>query len=156
MAGTPATAALDKAGVAFTQHEYAYDPSAERIGIAAAEAMGVPASAVLKTIMARVDERPVCVILPSDREIAMKELARGLAAKAARMMTVEEAERFTAYKVGGVSPLGQKGRAEVVLDAGVDDEAAVFVNGGRRGLQLRLRAGDLAGATAAKRIAVAR
>ena len=39
--GTPATVALTKAGIAFTLHEYDYDPNAERIGMQAAQALGV-------------------------------------------------------------------------------------------------------------------
>ena len=37
---TPATLALEKAGVAFKLHEYDYDPNAARIGMQAAEASG--------------------------------------------------------------------------------------------------------------------
>ena len=156
MAGTPAIAALDRAKLPYRLREYDYDPNADRIGMAAAEALGVPPDRMLKSIMTRVDEKAVCVVLPSDMEIALKDLARGLAGKAARMMTVEEAERFTAYKVGGVSPLGQKGRGLTVVDAGVPDDTDVFVNGGRRGLQIEIRCADLVTATAAHRIAVAR
>ena len=38
---TPATAQLAKAGIAFTLHEYVYDPNAARIGLQAAEALGI-------------------------------------------------------------------------------------------------------------------
>jgi Cys-tRNA(Pro)/Cys-tRNA(Cys) deacylase len=38
--GTPATVALTKAGVAFTLHEYDYDPDATRIGPSSSTADG--------------------------------------------------------------------------------------------------------------------
>ena len=38
---TPATLALQKAGIAFRLHEYDYDPNAARIGLQAAEALGI-------------------------------------------------------------------------------------------------------------------
>ena len=38
---TRATQALEKLGVRFTLHTYDYDSSAERIGLQAAEALGV-------------------------------------------------------------------------------------------------------------------
>jgi Cys-tRNA(Pro)/Cys-tRNA(Cys) deacylase len=38
---TPATLALQTAGVVFQIHEYDYDPNADRIGIQAAEALGI-------------------------------------------------------------------------------------------------------------------
>ena len=72
---TRATLALDKAGVNFTLHSYDYDPDAERIGLQAAQAIGVEPRRVLKTLMAEVDGKPVCVIVPSDREVSMKKLA---------------------------------------------------------------------------------
>jgi hypothetical protein len=54
---TPATLALEKAGVAFTPHEYDYDPNAERIGMQAAEALGIEPARLLKTLMARTGGR---------------------------------------------------------------------------------------------------
>ena len=49
---TPATLALEKAGVAFKLHEYDYDPSAARIGMQAAEALGIEPARLLQTLMA--------------------------------------------------------------------------------------------------------
>src|SRR6186713_1006904 len=104
---TPATRALEVAGVAFTVHAYDYDPDAESIGLQAAEALGEEPSRVLKTLMTLVDGKPACVILPSDREVSMKKLAAALGAKSAQMMKPADAERVTGFKVGGISPFGQ-------------------------------------------------
>src|SRR5689334_10487043 len=95
---TPATLALDRAGVAYTLTSYAYDPNAERVGLQAAEALGVHASEVLKTLMVRADGKPACVILASDREVGMKKLAAALGAKSAEMMKPADAERLTGYR----------------------------------------------------------
>jgi len=135
---TPATLALTRAGLAFTLHAYDYDPSAERIGLQAAEALGEPPSRVLKTLMTRVDGRPVCVVLASDREVAMKKLAAAAGGKSAEMMAPAEAERMTGYRIGGVSPFGQKRKVPTVLDRAALEHALVYVNGGQRGLQARL------------------
>ena len=51
--------ALDAAGIAYTLHLYDYDPAAERIGLQAAEGLGVPGHMVVKTLMALVDGKPV-------------------------------------------------------------------------------------------------
>ena len=72
---TRATQALEKLGVRFTLHTYDYDPEAESIALQAAEALGVEPHRMLKTLMAEVDGKPVCVIVPSDREVSMKKLA---------------------------------------------------------------------------------
>jgi Cys-tRNA(Pro)/Cys-tRNA(Cys) deacylase len=59
--GTPATVALERAGVAFTLHEYDYDPDAARIGMRAADALGIAPARLLKTLMARAGG-VVCVL----------------------------------------------------------------------------------------------
>jgi Cys-tRNA(Pro)/Cys-tRNA(Cys) deacylase len=140
---TPATLALTRAGVSFQLAEYAYDPNAERVGLQAAEALGVPPGEVLKTLMTKADGKPVCVVLASDREVSMKKLAAAVRAKSAEMMKPADAERMTGYKIGGVSPFGQKRQVPTVLDAEAAGLPAAFVNGGQRGLQIRLAPADL-------------
>ena len=135
---TRATQALQQAGIAFTVHSYEYDPNAERIGLQAAEAMGADPASVLKTLMVLVDSRPACVILPSDQEVNLKKLAAALGGKAAQMMKPADAERITGYHVGGISPFGQKKRVPTVLEQSAFGHAQVFINGGQRGLQVKL------------------
>jgi Cys-tRNA(Pro)/Cys-tRNA(Cys) deacylase len=88
-------------------HTYDYDPNADRIGLQAAEALNEPPERVLKSLMAMVDGKPVCVIVRSDREVSMKKLAAAFGGKSAQMMKPGEAERLSGYKVGGISPFGQ-------------------------------------------------
>jgi Cys-tRNA(Pro)/Cys-tRNA(Cys) deacylase len=140
---TPATLALDRAGVSYTLASYAYDPKGERVGLQAADALGAPPGEVLKTLMMKADGKPACVILASDREVAMKKLAAALGAKTAEMMAPADAERITGYRVGGVSPFGQKRAARTVIDADAAALAQAFVNAGQRGLQARLVPADL-------------
>jgi Cys-tRNA(Pro)/Cys-tRNA(Cys) deacylase len=135
---TPATLALENAGVVFTLHAYDYDPDAPRVGLQAAEAMGVDPATVFKTLMAEADGKPACVVVASDREVSMKALARALGAKSARMMKPADAERITGYKVGGVSPFGQKRQVPTIVDEAALAHPLVYLNGGQRGLQVRL------------------
>ena len=135
---TRATDLLKKSGVAFSVHTYDYDPNADRIGLQAAEALGEPAERVLKTLMALVDDRPVCVVVPSDSEVSMKKLAAAFDGKSAQMMKPQDAERITGYKVGGISPFGQKRQVPTAIDERALTHDHVFVNGGQRGLQVKL------------------
>ena len=139
---TRATQFLQKAGVAFTTVTYDYDPGADRIGLQAAEAIGEPPQRVLKTLMAELDGKPVCVIVPSDREVSMKKLAAAFGGKHAAMMKPAEAEKTTGYVVGGISPFGQKKAVPVAIEASAVSEPHVYINGGQRGLQVRLAPGD--------------
>lgn len=140
---TRATQALAASGIAFTVQPYDYDPDAERIGLQAAESLGEPPSRVLKTLMAELDGRPCCVVLPSDREVSMKKLAAALGGKSAAMMKPAAAERLTGFVVGGISPFGQKKKVPTVIEASALEEPYVYVNGGQRGLQIRLLPQDI-------------
>jgi Cys-tRNA(Pro)/Cys-tRNA(Cys) deacylase len=141
--GTTATVALTKAGVAFTLHEYDYDPNAERIGMQAAEALGVSPARLLKTLMAKAGSEIVCVLVPSDSEVSLKKLAAAAGVKEAAMLPAHEAERITGYHVGGISPFGQKKRVRVFIAQSALAHDTVIVNGGRRGLQIELAPADL-------------
>lgn len=135
---TRATQFLEKAGVAFTTVTYDYDPNAERIGLQAAEAIGEAPHRVLKTLMAELDGKPVCVVVPSDREVSMKKLAAAFGGKHAAMMKPAMAEKLTGYVVGGISPFGQKKPVPTAIEIESMAEPQVYMNGGQRGLQVRL------------------
>ena len=139
---TPATLALRKLGFAFRLHTYVYDSNAEHIGLQAAEALGVDPGRMLKTLMAEVDGKPVCVVVPSDSEVSMKKLAAAFGGKAANMMRPADAERLTGYHVGGISPFAQKKRVPVAIDRAALAETSVYLNGGQRGLQIELDPND--------------
>jgi Cys-tRNA(Pro)/Cys-tRNA(Cys) deacylase len=140
---TPATQALEKAGVAFTLHEYDYDPDAARIGMQAAQSLGIEPARLLKTLMARAGDEVVCVLAPSDREINLKKLAAAAGAKHAAMLGAQDAERITGYRVGGISPFGQKKTVRVFTDKAALAFPMLVMNGGRRGLQVELAATDM-------------
>ena len=151
---TRATLALEKLGVKFTLHSYDYDPDAESIGLQAAEALGVAPQRMLKTLMAEVDGKPVCAVVPSDREVSMKKLAAAFGGRTANMMKPADAERLTGYHVGGISPFGQKRAVPTVVEATALAEHLVYINGGQRGLQVRLRPQDALMALGARPAAI--
>jgi Cys-tRNA(Pro)/Cys-tRNA(Cys) deacylase len=150
--GTPATVVLEKAGVAFTLHEYDYDPNADSIGMQAAQALGVDPARLLKTLMAKAGSEVVCVLAPSDREVSLKKLAAAAGSKDAAMLKPADAERITGYRVGGISPFGQKKRVNVFIEASAMKHATVIFNGGRRGLQIELPPAELVRLLGAKAV----
>ena len=141
---TRATSFLAQAGIAHQVHCYDYAPDGARVGLQAADALGEDPARVLKTLMIEIDGKPACALLPSDRELSMKKVAAALGAKSARMMKPADAERITGYHVGGISPFGQKRRLPVAIEAATMGEPLVYINGGQRGLQVRLAPGDAA------------
>jgi Cys-tRNA(Pro)/Cys-tRNA(Cys) deacylase len=78
------------------------------------------------------------VVVPSDCEVSMKKLASAFKGKSAKMMKPADAERLTGYHVGGISPFGQKKRVPTALEQAALAEPQVYLNGGQRGLQIRL------------------
>lgn len=140
---TRATVALTKAQIPFSVHRYAYDKTAASIGRQAADALGVSAGMVFKTLMLLVDRAPCSAILPSDNELSMKRVAAAFGAKSAEMMMPDMAERLTGYKIGGISPLGQSKSVPTLLDEAALLYDAIYINGGQRGLQILLSPHDL-------------
>ncbi len=148
--GTPATVALDAAGVAFTLRPYDHDPrGATGYGVEAAQALGVDPARVLKTLMTAVDGRLTTAIVPVSGQLDLKALARALHAARATMAEVAAAERATGYVAGGISPLGQRRAHPTVLDSSALAFPTVLVSAGRRGLDLELDPADLVSLTSA-------
>ncbi|MFC1416047.1 Cys-tRNA(Pro) deacylase [Streptacidiphilus cavernicola] len=147
--GTPATVALEAAGVAFTVHGYEHDPAAASYGEEAAEAMGVGRERVFKTLLADVDGALTVGVVPVDARLDLKALAAAVGGKHAAMADPAAAERATGYVLGGISPLGQRRRLRTVLDGSALEHPTVYVSAGRRGLEVELAPRDLLALTAA-------
>ena len=139
---TQGTILLSQLGIAFELHPYDYDPGAPRIGLQAAEALGIDPSETFKTLMAEVDGKPVCVVVPSDNEVSMKKLAACFGGKSAAMMKAPDAERLTGYKVGGIGPFGQKRKVPTALDETAELFDRIYINAGQRGLLLSMAPAD--------------
>ena len=139
---TQGTLTLDKIGIAYELHPYAYDPDAPRVGLQAAEALGIEASQTFKTLMLELDGKPVCCVIPSDQEASLKKIAQVLGGKSAQMMKVPDAERLTGYKVGGIGPFGQKRKVPTAFDETVELYDRVYINAGQRGLLLSIAPTD--------------
>ena len=150
--GTTATIALERAKIPFALHEYTHDPRADSFGLEASAALGVPPERLFKTLVAEVDDQLTVAVVPVAGSLDLKALASAAGGKKARMADPAAAERATGYVTGGISPLGQRRRLPVVVDASVAGFATVFCSAGRRGLQIELAPADLiraAGATVA-------
>jgi Cys-tRNA(Pro)/Cys-tRNA(Cys) deacylase len=143
-APTPAVAALETARVSYSLHTYDVDPSEDDYGVAVAHALGVDPARVYKTLVAKVDgSEMVCGVVPVERRLDPKALAREVGGRQAVLAERAEAERRTGYVRGGISPLGQRQPLPVVLDESALLQTSIFVSAGKRGLQVELAPADL-------------
>ena len=141
---TPAILLVRKSGVPHEVLEYTHDPGVASYGQEAADALGVDAATVFKTLVADVEAIGlVCAVVPVTAMLDLKALAEAMRGRRAKMADVAVAERATGYVVGGISPLGKKKPLPVVIDASALGFPRVLVSAGRRGVELALAPGDL-------------
>ncbi len=129
---TPATQALRRAGIAFTEHVYDY---VEHGGTAeSSKQLGVDEHAVVKTLVMQ-DEKaePLIVLMHGDRTVSLKELARQIPCKKVEPCKPEVAQRHSGYQVGGTSPFGVRKAMPVFVESSILDLPRICINGGRRG-----------------------
>jgi Cys-tRNA(Pro) deacylase len=130
---TPATQALRRAGVTFTEHPYDY---VEHGGTAeSARQLGVDEHAVVKTLVMQ-DERaqPLIVLMHGNKQVSTKNLARAIGAKSVEPCRPEAAQRHSGYLIGGTSPFGFKREGvSVWVEASALALPRIYINGGRRG-----------------------
>ncbi len=160
------TRALDlviRGGVAHTVHEYELPEARGRgrgerphYGVQAADVLGVEPGRVFKTLVAAVDDRLVLAVVPADRDLDLKALARVGTGRRALLADPAVAERATGYVVGGISPLGSRRPLPVVIDETAFEHATILVSAGQRGLQLELAAADLVRLCSARSAAIAK
>ncbi|HEY0954097.1 MAG TPA: Cys-tRNA(Pro) deacylase [Roseateles sp.] len=129
---TPATQALKRAGVSYTEHLYDY---VEHGGTAeSSKQLGVDEHAVVKTLVMQDEaQQPLIVLMHGDRTVSLKELARQIPCKKVEPCKPEVAQRHSGYQVGGTSPFGVRKAMPVFVEASILALPKICINGGRRG-----------------------
>jgi len=153
---TPATVALDRAGIPYTPHVYEHHETATNFGEEAAAALGLREEQVFKTLVVSVDGTLAVAIVPVANRLDLKAIAAAVGGKKATLADPTLAEKRTGYVVGGISPVGQKTRLRTVVDESALSYASIFVSGGRRGFDIELAPADLVRVTEATAAAIAR
>jgi len=139
---TPATQFLDARGVRYSEHFYEYveHGGAER----GAQALGVAPAEVVKTLVMQDGQaRPLLVLMHGDRKVSTKNLARQAGRKSIEPCKPELAQRHTGYPIGGTSPFGTRKPLPLYMERSISALPAIYINGGRRGLLLKISTADL-------------
>ena len=90
------------------------------------------------------DKKPLIVLMHGDRTVSTKNLARQAGRKSVEPCAPEVAQRHTGYQVGGTSPFGTRKEMPVFVERSILALPEIYINGGRRGLLVRVRSADLA------------
>ena len=151
---TPASAFLKARAIAFSEHPYEY---VEHGGTeVSAQALGVPEHQVVKTLVMQDEEgQPLLVLMHGDRKVSTKNLARQAGRKRIEPCKPEVAQRHTGYQVGGTSPFGTRKPLPIFAERSILELEFIYINGGRRGLLVKLRSADLARALELRLVDVA-
>ncbi|MBN2549035.1 MAG: hypothetical protein JXB15_07760 [Anaerolineales bacterium] len=132
------TRMLDAKKIPYT----AYDLPAEKLGaLETARMVGAPAAQVFKSIVVKREGKGkiILAVIPGDREVDLKLLAKALGEKKVHLPTEREAERLTGLQAGGISPLALINRGfQMVIDASARNFAEIHISGGQRGLNILL------------------
>lgn len=91
-------------------------PKGTKTSQEAADAVGCELSAIAKTLVFLVDERPVVVFAPGDRRIDEAKLARACGARRARRAGLDECRKATGFAAGGTPAFGFATDVEVLAD----------------------------------------
>lgn len=136
---TPAVLFLEKQKVPFKLLEYSHDDNTQNFSHEASEKLGLSPETVFKTLVVAVDTNDFIVaIVPSDKELSMKKLAKAVSGKRATMAEAKKVQSMSGYVLGGVSPFGQKKRLTTLLDISASNFDTVYISGGRRGLEIAI------------------
>lgn len=148
---TNAMRLLDQRRIAY--EALTYDPAIHS-AVGVADVLGVPPERVYKTLVVLQEspgQRPLLVMVPGPDELDPRLLARSIGAKAVRMAPQKEAERLTGLLVGGIGALALVGKPfEPCIDRAALVHDWILVNGGRRGINLKLAVSDVVALTNAR------
>jgi len=141
---TPAITLLNKRKVPHRVLAYEHDPNSPSYGLEAAEKLSLPPAQVYKTLVVETDRQQLLIaLLPVEKQLSMKQIARAAGAKKAQMASPETVMRSTGYQLGGVSPLAQKKRLASYIDDSANGFQQIYVSAGKRGLDIEISVTEL-------------
>ncbi len=146
--GTRGTQYLDQLKIPYELKKYEH---LEKGAVFAAGALEHPLEATIKTLVVELTPPgPILLLMPGDREVPLKDLARKLGARRAEMADPAAAERLTGYHVGGISPFGTRKKLQVYLEEGLTRFSQVAINAGQRGIMVLMSPQNVIKASGAK------
>jgi Cys-tRNA(Pro)/Cys-tRNA(Cys) deacylase len=127
--------------------------SAEKV----ARLLNAPPEIVFKSIVItrRSPGKPILAVVPGNREVHLKKLARAVGEKKVSPATQQKAEELTQLQAGGISPLALLNHGfQILIDRTALVHPAIHISGGEQGLNIRLDPRDLIKLTGARAVEI--
>ena len=138
---TRASKYLKKKQIPFKTVEYKHEEKGAEF---AARAIGFALEKTVKTLVADLGhDGYVLALMPGDKHLSMKKLAKACHAKKAAMADIDTAQRLTGYWVGGISPFGTQRKLPVVMEKTLLQYEQVAINAGQRGIMMLMKPDDI-------------
>ena len=149
MATNNVTRLLDNRNVSYT----CFDLPRHKLGAEkVAELLNVPLSIIYKSIVVERKKpgKPILAVVPGDKEVDLKGLAKAVGEKKVSPATQKTAENLTKLQAGGISPLALINHGfQIVMDESILEKEMVHISGGELGVNIRLNPRDLVSLTSA-------
>jgi Cys-tRNA(Pro)/Cys-tRNA(Cys) deacylase len=105
----------------------------------ASRASGFPLERTVKTLVVDLGNKQfTLVLMPGDKQLSMRRLAKIRRVKRASMADTRTAERITGYLAGGISPFGTRQKLPVVMEESILNFEEILINAGQRGTMLKI------------------
>lgn len=96
----------------------------------AANAIGCPVSAIVKSLVFMVDEEPVVALVPGDKRLDTDALAAAAGGGKVRRASLDEVREATGYSAGGTPPFGHATELRVFADPSLKRNDPVWAAAG--------------------------
>jgi prolyl-tRNA editing enzyme YbaK/EbsC (Cys-tRNA(Pro) deacylase) len=96
----------------------------------AADALGVPVGAIVKSLVFAADGRPVLVLASGEHQVDTTKVAAVLAVRAVKRADADMVRDATGFPIGGVAPIGHPAPLTTVIDSHLNDFAVVWAAAG--------------------------
>jgi len=135
---TRAVIFLKEQGVSFERYLAPYHGPGDVARKIAAD-LGAPEPMVFKTLVFQSEGHPLIAIMDAAHRVSLSKLTDAVGARRrVEECSIPDAERYTGYIVGGISPFGTRRPMPVYLEAQAMTFERIYINGGSRGFILLL------------------
>lgn len=110
----------------------------------AAQKAGIDLKRLTKSLVLLDDKKnPIMAIIPGDCKLSFKKVKNSIGTKKVRLVTFEEAKKYSGYLPGATPMVHHKVKMKVIIDEKLTKYDSIFGGGGVRTKLLELKTSDV-------------